>query len=79
MYFSLIVANHFNQFFLADNSLADVSFWVKPAIKKIETFKFQIGATKINYFAQDASKNVANCNFTITVIGEFHLIVKFPY
>lgn len=54
---------------VADNSGSDLSVWMKPSIKKITGFKFQIGNTKVTYFAQDGHHNKANCSFLVTIRG----------
>ncbi|KAJ8929511.1 hypothetical protein NQ314_017804 [Rhamnusium bicolor] len=51
----------------ADNSKLEVSVWLKPSIKSIPEYKFQIGKTAVTYFAQDAFHNRAKCTFYVTV------------
>ncbi|RZB38885.1 sushi, von Willebrand factor type A, EGF and pentraxin domain-containing protein 1-like [Asbolus verrucosus] len=53
-----------------DNSDSEVSVWMKPTIKSISGFKFEIGKTRITYFAQDAFHNRAKCSFFITIIDD---------
>lgn len=53
-----------------DNSGGNVSFWVKPALKKEEGTKMYAGNYSFSYIAVDESKNKAKCNFTIFIIDK---------
>ncbi|XP_057660658.1 sushi, von Willebrand factor type A, EGF and pentraxin domain-containing protein 1-like isoform X1 [Diorhabda carinulata] len=52
---------------VTDNSKLNVSSWMSPAVSDIKKAKFEIGTTRITYFAQDAFKNRANCSFEVTI------------
>lgn len=51
---------------LWDNSLVNVTFWSKPALKENGTFLTK-GVHNFVYVTVDAFKNKARCNFSITV------------
>nr|CAH7753365.1 unnamed protein product [Callosobruchus chinensis] len=55
---------------VTDNSGLNISVWVKPAIANIASFKFQIGATMVAYYAQDAFQNRAQCSFKVIIKDE---------
>lgn len=50
-----------------DNSGMNVTIWTKPSIRNVEEFKFKLGKTLVSYFAQDPSRNIGYCNFTVEV------------
>lgn len=54
----------------------EVSVWMKPSIKDITSFKFEIGETLVTYFAQDAFHNKGNCSFFVIIKG---IILYFFY
>lgn len=51
---------------ISDNSDEEILPWLKPAVNEIGV-KLTYGNHTFLYVAQDASKNIANCSFTITV------------
>ncbi|CAH1105370.1 unnamed protein product [Psylliodes chrysocephalus] len=52
---------------VTDNSNLNITVWTEPAITNISIHKFKIGKTKVQYFAQDAFQNNANCTFEVII------------
>lgn len=54
-------------FLSIDNSDANVTYWIKPAVKS-DGVKLTLGNHTFTYTAVDAFKNKAKCNFTVSVL-----------
>ncbi|XP_044748344.1 sushi, von Willebrand factor type A, EGF and pentraxin domain-containing protein 1-like isoform X2 [Coccinella septempunctata] len=55
---------------ITDNSNDELVIWTKPPIANLSSFQFLIGQTNITYFAEDLSKNRAECTTIVTVKDE---------
>ncbi|XP_015834822.1 sushi, von Willebrand factor type A, EGF and pentraxin domain-containing protein 1 isoform X1 [Tribolium castaneum] len=55
---------------VSDNAELEVSVWMKPSIRDVGSYKFQIGETQVTYFAQDAFHNRAKCSFYVIIKDE---------